>query len=386
MSGNIHKSGFIQLFLYVFVNILFIFKYIPRTGVNPVIPALVYLLFIVIAYLGFNRIFTSKKDNSFKLPLFLVYALTITMIIAILIRIDPLSIRVDRWSAVTYFLDNLFHGDYPYAAHTHVSKDNFPSPFPMWYVINLPFYLAGDVGIGLIAFLSLVLFTYYLFTKSFKKTFVFLVLIILSPAYWWEVAVRSDSLSNAILVLCIILLFYMKKLSIGRNLMITAIICGIIASTRLSAILPIALFIFPSFLKISLHKKMAFVSIVLGFVLLTFLPFILWDTENWIFFSRNPFMSQSSIGSPLLLLVMIILGIFMALKWHNINQFLNLASVFIFIFILTSQLNLMFTRGINESVFTDSLYDISYFSLLLPYCIAYLADRISNSTPSLSNS
>jgi hypothetical protein len=72
----------------------------------------------------------------------------------------------------------------------------------------------------------------------------------------------------------------------------------------------------------------------------------------------------------------------MALKWDNINQFFNLTSVFIFIFILTSQLNLLFTRGTNGSVFTDSLYDISYFSLLLPYCIAFLANRISSPTPS----
>ncbi|MDD4490008.1 MAG: hypothetical protein PHD30_05845, partial [Paludibacter sp.] len=322
----------------------------------------------------------------FKFPLFILSVITIACIIILLIKIDPLSIRVDRWSAVTYFLDSLFKGEYPYATHTHVSENNFPSPFPMWYIINLPFYLTGDVGVGLIVFLCLIIYTFYLFSKSFKRTFAFLILIILSPAYWWEVAVRSDSLNNGILVLCIILFYYVKKLSIERNLILIAFMSGIIASTRLSAILPIALFIFPSFLKISFSKKTTFISIVTGFVLLTFLPFILWDTESWIFFRRNPFMSQSSIGNPLLLLVMIILGIFMAMKWHNLNQFLNLTSIFIFIFILTSQLNLIFTRGINESVFTDSLYDISYFSLLLPYCIAFLANNITTLTPSLSDS
>lgn len=386
MSAFFNKSIIIQLSLYLFVNILFISKYLSRISINPIIPAVIYSLLILIGFFMFHKYTSKKKDLLFKFPLFILSVITIACIVIMLMKIDPLSIRVDRWSAVTYFLDSLFKGEYPYATHTHVSENNFPSPFPMWYVINLPFYLSGDVGVGLIAFLSLVLFTYYLFTKSFKKTFVFLVLIILSPAYWWEVAVRSDSLSNAILVLCIILLFYMKKLSIGRNLMITAIICGIIASTRLSAILPIALFVFPSFLKISFRKKMFFISIITGFVLLTFLPFILWDTENWIFFSRNPFMSQSSIGSPLLLLVMIILGIFMAMKWHNLNQFFNLTSIFIFVFILTSQLNLIFTRGINESLFTDSLYDISYFSLLLPYSIAFLANNIHSFTPSLSDS
>jgi hypothetical protein len=386
MTGHLNKSRLVQLILYVFVNVLFILKYSPRAGIDPVLSSVVYVFLIASFYFILNKFTRHLKDQSFKLPLFIFTVLTITIIILILQIIEPLSVRVDRWSAVTYFLDSLFKGEYPYATSTHVSTSNYPSPFPIWYVINLPFYIMGDVGYGLIVFIGIMLITFYTFTKSYKSTTIFLALLFLSPAYWWEIAVRSDSLSNGIFVLCIILLYHKRKLSIENNLYLTAIISGIIASTRLSAILPIALYLFPSWLKISLNKKFFFIVLVVGFVFLIFSPFIFWNTESWIFFERNPFMSQSSVGNPLVLAVMVVLGIFMAFKWKNINQFLNITSIFIFIFIFISQLSLILTKGISESFFTDSILDISYFSLLLPYCIAFLANNLSYLTPSLSDS
>lgn len=384
MFKDSNKFTFVQLLLYFFVNVLFIMKYIPRTGFNAIIPTVFYCLIILIVYLIYRRYSLVLKENTYKFLLWIFTFIAIIIITGILIKIEPLSVRVDRWSAVTYFLDSLFKGIYPYGTPTHVSLTNFPSPFPMWYVINLPFYLMGDVGIGLIFFLLLVLFAFYRLTQSYRQTFLFFLLIVLSPAYWWEVAVRSDSLSNGFLVLSIIFLYQTKKISIDRNLILTAILCGIIASTRLSAILPIALFIFPSFLKLNWNKKISFIFTAAGFLILTFLPFIFWDTNEWIFFKRNPFMSQSSVGNPILLLFMFVLGIFAALRWKNTSQFFNITSIFIFIFILSFQINLLVTKGINDSILTDSICDISYFSLCLPYCIAFLATNTNGLTSYLS--
>jgi len=385
LKKKISVSYFIQILFYLFVNILFILKYFSRTSTNSTVLLVLYIILFA-GTLLFNNFSRKISEQSFKIAFWTIQIIMISIIIVLLIKINPYSVRVDRWSALTFFLDGLFNGNYPYGVHTHVSENNFPSPFPVWHFINIPFYLLGDVGIGLIFFLLLSAFTIQYFFSSYRKSFFFLFLLCVSPAYWWEVAVRSDSLSNGILVMCVILVYHAKKYTIGKKLILTAIISGIIASTRLSAILPIALFLFPSFLKISFNKKVYFILTVIGFVLLTFLPFILWDTESWIFFSRNPFMSQSSIGNPLLLLGMVVLGVFMSLKWKDINQFFNITSIFIFIFILSSQLSLIFTRGINESFFTDSLYDISYFSLVLPYCIAFLVNNNNPLTPSLSNS
>ena len=210
--------------------------------------------------------------------------------------IDPYTVRVDRWSAVSFFLEGLFNGEYPYGIHTHVSETNFPSPFPLWHVINIPFYLLGDVGIGLIFFLIITFVTVKIYFNSYRKAFFFLILLILSPAYWWEVAVRSDSLSNGFLVLTFILWYTKKGYSVDKNFWLTIILCGIIASTRLSAVLPVALFLFAQYIQTNWLKKMLFPLSILAFVLVVFMPFILWKIDGtYVFFTRNPFMSQTSV-------------------------------------------------------------------------------------------
>lgn len=382
MIKNINKSILIQIFIYLFVNVLFILKYTQRTSIQPLIPAVLYVLFITGLCLFF-KILSNKKDKLFKYLTFTVTSLTVIFITFILIKIDPLSVRVDRWSAVTYFLDSLLKGEYPYAASTHVSSTNYPSPFPVWYLVNFPFYILGDTGIGLIFFFLLVVFVFYKFSKSYKITFLFLLFLILSPAYWWEVAVRSDSLSNAILVFSIIIFYEVRKLSMDKNFLLTIIICGLVASTRLSAILPLAIYFFPSFLKINLKKKIVFSISVISLFVITFLPFILWNTQEWIFFKRNPFMSQTSVGNTFVLGIMMLFGIYLSIKWKETNQFLNNTSLYVFIFMISSLIGLIVTKGIDNSIFTDSTYDISYLNLCLPYCIAYISNNI---TPSLSDS
>jgi len=367
-------KNIIQLILYLFVNTLFILKYLPRANVNVIMPVIVYCIFIIGIFYFYQKKILKISEKSLKIISLFIFIVVISLIIIILVKIDPLSVRVDRWSAVTYFLDGLFRGEYPYAISTHVSASNFPSPFPAWHYLNIPFYLMGDVGIGLIFFLIFFLYSFYLYSKSYKRTFFLLLLLVLSPAYWWEVAVRSDSLSNAMLVLSIILILQSKSWTLCNCLTLTAVLTGIIVSTRLSAMLPIALFLFPSFLTLNFREKIRFLIIIIGMVLFLFLPYIFWDVQEWIFFSRNPFMSQSSVGNIYLLLVMIGIGIYLSVSWKNFEQYLSTTSLFIFIFIFASQISLILTKGIQGSVFTDSLYDISYFSLLLPYSIASLTN------------
>ncbi|MFZ4726986.1 MAG: hypothetical protein ACOYMD_16240 [Paludibacter sp.] len=367
-------SFFIQIALYLFVNGLFILKYFPRAGIISPIILFLYCFFIISGIFLFTLYSNKISERNYKIGYFLSLIIICLAIIGLLVAIDRYSVRVDRWSAVTFFLDNLFQGKYPYSAHTHVSTTNFASPFPIWHIINIPFYLLGDVGIGLIFFLLVTAFLIQQLFLSYRKSFIFIALLALSPAYWWEVTVRSDSLSNALLVFAFIIWFSKQNYSLSTNFWLSILICGLISSTRLSAILPMALFLFEPFIKLDWKRRIIFPVGILGILLISFLPFIFWDTTNWIFFKRNPFMSQSSVGNPYLLLVMIVLGVFMAFRWKNISQFFSTTSIFLFIFVLTAQVNLIFSRGIQNSIFEDSLYDISYFTLLLPYCLAYICD------------
>ena len=368
-----------QLILYLFVNILFIFKYLTRTEISvPLITVLYISCILGFVYLYFK--WSPKvSEKLFKYSSFVLLSITLILIAVGLLYIDPYTVRVDRWSAVSFFLEGLFNGEYPYGIHTHVSETNFPSPFPLWHVINIPFYLLGDVGIGLIFFLIITFVTVKIYFNSYRKAFFFLILLILSPAYWWEVAVRSDSLSNGFLVLTFILWYTKKGYSVDKSFWLTIILCGIIASTRLSAVLPVALFLFAQYIQTNWLKKILFPLSILAFVLVVFIPFVLWTIDGtYVFFTRNPFMSQTSVGNPVFLIIMIVAGIIFALKWKNTDEYFEYAASFMFIFMAGSQLSLIMTRGISGSFFTDSTYDLSYFTLYLPYTLMALASKVSN--------
>ncbi|MDD3319911.1 MAG: hypothetical protein PHS59_00500 [Paludibacter sp.] len=373
--SKFNKQFYFQLSLYLFVNALFILKYIPRAGANGIAILFSYLLVVIAGVILFKKNAIKLPEKTFKIAYLILIALMVIIIAISLIYIDRYTVRVDRWSAVTFFLDGLFNGQYPYGIHTHVSETNFPSPFPVWHFLNIPFYLLGDVGIGLIFFLILVTISIQVNFRSYRKSFFFLLLLFISPAYWWEVAVRSDSLSNAFLIFVFILWWIKKRKTLEHNFLFAIIVCGLLASTRLSAIIPIALFLFKPYWNLSWKRKIIFPIGILIVIAITFSPFVFWDTTDWVFFSRNPFMSQTSVGNTYVLGGLILLGIVFGLIWNNYNQFFFATSTFLFIFMLISQLSLVLTRGVDGSVFTDSLYDVSYFSLILPYSIFFLSEK-----------
>lgn len=370
----ISKKG-IQIVIFLIINSLFILKYSPRYSLNPYLTLVIYFGFVALVYFIFRKIESFGSEKLFKILYWTSLILAVCAIVTSLIYIDPYTIRVDRWSALTFFWDAAFNGQYPYGAHTHVAVTNFPSPFPVWHLIGLPFYLLGDVGIQIIFFLILLAFAIKRYFSSYKKSFFFLMMLLISPSYWWEVIVRSDSLSNSLLVFMIISWFIKYNRNLSNSFVIVILICGAIASTRFTAILPLTLFLFQPYLNLTTKQKIILPLSIFGIALLSFLPFIFWDTDSWVFFSRNPFMSQTGNGNFYLLLLMIVLGITLALSWKSIQQFFSVTSIFIFIFILSSQIVYLESRG-NGNFFSDGIVDLSYFNLALPYCLARLTTSL----------
>ena len=373
---QIFRKHSIQIFLFLFVNALFIIKYFPRAGISPVVSLAIYIIFFLFLVSSFYTFSQKVSEKIFKNAFCGLLIIMILAIVGALIIINPYNIRVDRWSALSFFWDSLLIGKYPYSTHTHLSATSYPSPFPLWHIINLPFYLLGEVGIGLIFFLVLTASSIHLFFKSFRKSFFFLLLLCISPAYWWEVATRSDSLNNALFVFIIILWLAKTNRTLTNSFLLITVICGLVAATRLTAILPLALYLLKPYLKLPWRLRIIFPLTILGIFLLIFSPFIFWDTNNWIFFHRNPFMSQADKGNSYILIFMLIVGYFMALKWKNIHQFFYTSSVFIFSFILLSQVNLIYHYDWSKVLFMDHICDISYFSLMLPYCLAYFTSAL----------
>lgn len=373
----------IQIIIFLIINSLFVLKYSPRYSLNPYLSLVIYFGFVSTVYFTYRKIASFGTEKLFKILYFTLLFLAICAIATSLILIDPYTIRVDRWSALSFFWDSVFSGKYPYGTHTHVSETNFASPFPIWHLINLPFYLLKDVGISIIFFLCLFSFAIYKYFESYRKSLLVIILLLISPAYWWEVLVRSDGLSNALLVMMLILWYSKNNKSLTNNIAISILICGFIAATRFTALLPLALFFFQPYLKLSIKQKIIFPLTAFIIATVAFLPFIFWDTETWVFFSRNPFMSQTGNGDWRILLVMFFVGVFMALKWNTIEEFFATAAIFISTFILFNQL-VRLSKFEEANFFSDAVVDISYFTLAIPYIIIFIAIKLSNTNAHLS--
>lgn len=372
------RGNNVQLLLYLVINLLFVFKYFPRYNINPYTASIVYVAFIVFLSIIINKKIHKIADNTYKFLFFAIILIAVSLIIFSLLKIDPYSIRVDRWSALSFFWDGFFAGKYPYGVHTHTCNTNFASPFPFWHCVNLPFYLLGDVGYQLIFFFILIGVAVYWFFSSYKYAVVFLIFLLLSPAYWWEVAVRSDGLSNSFTVVFFVLWYYRTKKSIDNNFLLIVLICGLFAATRFSALLPIALFLFKDYVKLSIGRIVLFPLLILLVASIWFMPFIFWDTENWVFFKRNPFMSQTLNSDPYVFVIMLVIGVFISLKWRKIDDYFAITSISLFLFMLFTQLMRM-SKIEGSTFFGDAIVDISYFTLALPYCLLSITNRIHNS-------
>lgn len=365
---NISKTNIIQWIIFLFINCIFVFKYSQRTSISPYLCIFIYALFVTSIY-NITKKITRLNYKYTTIALLFFVCILISLI---LIKIDPLSVNVDRWSATTYFLDGLFSGTYPYGIPTHIG--NYSSPFPLWHYLNIPFWILKDVGIGLIFFILMLVYAVFKLTLSYKKTFLFLLLISCSPAYWWEIVVRSDGMSNQILILCTIIFLYKKNISFDNQWILTSVILGLCACTRLSAIIAIGIYLLKSYINTSLIKKIYSIFIILFIAFIFFIPYIFWDVDNWIFFSRNPFMTQSILANVWILIIAVTATIFFTLYCNNgdIVRYFNFTSIIMFLFFISTILCFHFESETNLSIWNDSNFDISYLTLSLPYCIISL--------------
>ena len=357
-----------QWLFYFLLNLLFIWKYMSRTPYNPMMGMAAFLLLCTVSIKAYHLFFKGKERLS-KYTIVVLFISACILIALLLYLIDPLTVRVDRWSATSYFLDGLFRGEYPYGIHTHVCETNYPSPSPLWFYLNIPFWLMGDVGFQLIFFLFFLILTVYWFTESYTQTLLYLILLLISPVYWWEVLVRSDGFSNDILIFAIILFFHKKHYSFEQHWLATSIICGMMAVTRLWAPIAPAIYLTQSFFKIPHRRKVMVLLTILLVMFFFFAPYIFWDTDNWIFFSRNPYMSETSTGNGWILLVMIAIALFLALRYKNFNQYCRYTSNFLVLFFTVSLVYNHVAYNMDISFFDDADFDISYISLMLPYCL-----------------
>jgi hypothetical protein len=363
------------LLAYIMINSLFVAKYSERVlpeNFEVLVVAVIIFHYLLLTY-GVPRIKSAKTFT----PIIVMGVLGICAMLCLQYMIDPNGVQVDRWSALHNPIANLLSGKYPYLAPTHL--DGYASPFPMWQLFHVLFFLLGNVGLSL--FFVLALFFYSIYTFQGKPALsVALLLMIFSPAVWYEAAVRSDLITNMLLVATLVNVVF-QRISVQwlqRNVVLVATLIGLLACTRVVILLPIAVLLFPYYVKFSLRQQINFVLFFLVVFIMTFIPFALWDLTNFFYFEHNPWSLQTRQGNGTDFLLFIPLGIFLALQWRSdcICYYRN-TIVLLFVFIATTFIHNMIQSG-NYDLFS-SAYDITYFTTALPFCILSMVSCQSRS-------
>jgi hypothetical protein len=297
--------------------------------------------------------------------MFLVFAFFLFL------KIPCESLNVDRWSIITAFWDNYLNGNYVYFAKSNAG--NLPGPMPFYFILAFPFYLAGELGY----FSILGCITFYLLLKydsipSPIKS-IYLILILSSIFYVWEVVSRSNIfLNSSLILLSIVYLFKSIENKHPNRILWNGIIIGLLLSTRnVFVIAYIITFLFCLKQQYLSVREIIFIGIVAAITFgVTFLPFVFNHVDD--FRKMNPFIIQSSFLMPIQLSLTCILlsfGTFFMIKEKNDVFFFSGLVLFITIVF-------HFVYKVIMSSFSQALFnhwaDISYFILCIPFLVFYL--------------
>lgn len=363
----------IILCLYVFINALFVDKYISRITSHHWLIAIAYMIGGCAVIWGINWLLNNKKFSTKCFWGILIFFPIIA--IGIQYAIDPLSIQVDRWSAIHNFLSGMLQGLYPYGQQTHLG--GYGSPFPVWQLLHLPFYIVGNVGLSIIVVTILFLWTLYrLYPK--KVAIAASVLLCISPAFWYEVAVRSDLITNIMLSAIIVEWLVHKNIKLNDHWIWIGCIVGLTLSTRFVAVIPICVIYGYEFLQMNWKKQSLFIFIVISIFALTMLPFVFWKGSTLLFFDYNPFVLQTRQGSWFVFLIFSIIAIGGTIWMRG-----RIAHRWIVTgFLLTSLVTMAFVEKMWQQNLWNGLYtsafDITYLSIALPFYIEYLSCSMAN--------
>lgn len=362
------KQGILPpLLAYIAINLLFIAKYASR--ISDVLAIAACLVYSIVTFAAFAQI---ERKNIFqnKKRLLVSSLVAIALLIALQSSINPYELKIDRWSAIHHFIQSLFQGSYPYGAETHLH--GYGSPFPVWQIIHVPFYLLGNVGLSFSVATLLFIHSAYLQWGS-KGGYLSLLLLIASPAYLYEVVTRSDMMTNFLLVGSVVNYLVYFKITLKSHLIAIAILCGLTASTRLTAILPLFMLYFQEFRQVSWQRKISFLLIVVITFAVTFLPFWIWDANTLLYSDHGPFALQTSQIRDFDLIVFLVISVWLACKWKAkyVKLYAYTAVLLGFMVAYTFIFN-MATRGDWLRLFS-STYDITYFNMALVFVIATLS-------------
>jgi hypothetical protein len=357
----------------ILINLLFVAKYGARLDLA--FPAgIVYIFFIALLTFAFHKL---PRVIPKWIPIGLVLLFCCSAFV-VLHAVKPLSINVDRWSAMANFDGALLRGDYPYLAKTHL--DGVMSCLPVMYISGLPFYLLGDVGYYQI--FSLLLFSLLIFglIASNNTRAYILLLLMTSPVFIYEVIVRSDLFSNMVLFMGII--FVAEKCKNRKStqwMILLGSLIGLIGLTRSVVGLLFLLYFLRYFdFKKEIRSAVIFLSSAAATFLGILAVFYFWSPAD--FAAHIPFSHQKGFIPNSILALFVFAASLAGVFVTSLKRFVWCAG-FLMMSLISALFILTIQRMGMQNALWEHMFDISYFSFSVPFMILGIGFAIEEMTP-----
>ena len=356
-------NNFSAAFL-LFVAALFVFKYAIRYGNVFALSTVFFFVGGVFLLFFLNKKIESQSSNFSKRQLFPV--LVFLFLIAAAMAFIPQSTRVGRFPALIEWLSNFQQGIFPYG-----TKAN-PSGFPFLFFLASPFYLIGDAGYLEVFGLFLLLILILKSVKTKKEYWVKILFLLLLPTTFYELAVRSELLTNTVLVISLFFLAE-QKLKDGEkdiSFIVLALLFGFFLSTRLIVFLWLAMFLL-FFFRNNLKNGAVFFTISFSVFLLSLLPFYLWNAET--FMNKGPFAVQTIYLPVWIYFIFPLLVLYAGWMIADFQELLFASGVLTFLLVSISFIMTIGDVGMYQA-YSNSRFDISYYILSIPFFILSLKE------------
>lgn len=354
------------ILLFILVNSLFIYKYgVRQELINPlfIIIAYPFCLFLLLFIAGSIRIPHRYLDRLYAGLVIILFLFSV----AVNLHVDGAALNVDRWSALDSAISSLLNGQYPYMATDHLGGRS--SHLTTLLLIGIPFHLLGDVG-------YLQSFSFLFFAWVIRKTIsnrrariVGIMLLWLSVSWLWELWVKSDLMSNFLIVTGIICL-WQKGYPANQpgKIAFLGALSALMLFTRMVVVIPLLLFLLKGFSGSSLRGKIIF----LGSSLVTSLLLVFMVMKDYpgggLLAEYNPLILQSG-QLPMAVGVMsVIITIPFAYKVTSQKRLINYSVLLLSVPVIISFAISMVRYGFG-GIINDSAFDISYFNIFIPFLI-----------------
>jgi hypothetical protein len=346
-----------------FTGALFMMKYGARVSAQVWIIGLAYMaLYVALTGFVYRWADDPRRARSSSALLYTLIGLALLSAVIIIALTDESS-RVSRLPAITEWIERAMAGQFPWGPETRTN----PSGFPVLFMLALPFYYLGNIGLMEVVGVALFIVAVLAVCESPAEALAAMIGLLALPIFYYELLVRSELLFNMSLVVAVLSLAE-RKLEVARLdwwFAGLAVLFGLALSTRTIVGIIYAAYFAYTF-RGHLKQGLLFVLLAAAAFVLTLLPFMVQNVDRFI--ASGPFAVQGRFFPMPVTVLALLAAIIGGWRARSFRVLLFAMGTVLFAVVLAAALMSVAHEGVRIVLFNDQ-FDISYFIFCVPFLL-----------------